>query len=152
MTTHFDANIADEVRNALKLYAKEHSKIDIDVQNSVVRLTGIVESKAARNVAINAALGVPGVVSVQDQLMVKSDSVMETVGEYVDDALITTTAKAKLLAETGLASFSISVETNQGVVTLTGKVDKAEQSAQAERAVKMINGVKRVENVLVVRV
>ena len=148
MHTETDIILAERVKNAVEHQVHEHGDIVVTAESGMVSLSGIVESEASRTMAINAARSVHGVMSVNDQLHIKG-SATQSMGEYVDDALITTTAKAKLLAETGLASLSISVETNQGVVTLTGSVDKLTHATQAEQVVKMINGVKRVDNKLI---
>ena len=75
----------------------------------------------------------------------------ESVGEYVDDATITASAKAKLTAEKAANFTRISVETTNNVVSLTGEVDSKDQKERAEKIVKQINGVKRVDNKLQIK-
>jgi osmotically-inducible protein OsmY len=71
-------------------------------------------------------------------------------GEDVDDTTITTTVKDKLVAEK--ATFTgIRVDTNLGVVRLSGVVDSAVEKARAEGVAESVNGVKRVINDLQVR-
>jgi hypothetical protein len=73
-----------------------------------------------------------------------------TIGQKVDDAAITAKVKATLLASNDVSGTDISVETNAGRVTLTGKV---KDQAQVDRAVAMaraIDGVVDVENLLLV--
>lgn len=62
----------------------------------------------------------------------------EGTGEYVDDTLITTKVKAAILAEPGLKSAEINVETFKGVVQLSGFVSS---QANANRAVEISRGV-----------
>lgn len=69
----------------------------------------------------------------------------------VSDSVITTKAKADLLAEKGLKSTRISVETFNGVVILSGFVDNEISKQKAETIVAKIDGVKSVKNSLVVR-
>ena len=73
------------------------------------------------------------------------------VGVVIDDSIITTKAKAKILATKELKSLQISVETRQGEVTLSGLVDNEASKAKAEEVVSGIEGVKSVNNGLQVR-
>jgi len=70
--------------------------------------------------------------------------------QALDDAEITTRAKAELLAEPGLKSLQINVDTDKGVVTLTGTVDSKANSDKASARMMAISGVKDVNNKLVV--
>ncbi|HTP63157.1 MAG TPA: BON domain-containing protein [Burkholderiales bacterium] len=67
------------------------------------------------------------------------------------DSAITTKVKAALLTEKGVPSTSISVETYESRVLLTGFVDTAAVKEQAGKAARGIEGVKRVQNNLVVK-
>lgn len=75
----------------------------------------------------------------------------QTVGEYFDDATITTAVKGNILAEKGLSSFEISVKTTDGIVALTGATSSAESSELAGRVAKQTDGVRRVVNNLTVK-
>ena len=70
---------------------------------------------------------------------------------YVSDSATTLAVKAKLLAAEGVPSMSISVETTNGVVHLTGHVKEQDQIAKAENAAKSVEGVQSVQNDLVVK-
>jgi osmotically-inducible protein OsmY len=74
-----------------------------------------------------------------------------TAGEMVDDAGITSRIKTRLLAEDVLQGLAIDVDTFEGVVTLTGAVKTEEQKQRAEEITKNFSGVKKVNNLLVVR-
>lgn len=75
----------------------------------------------------------------------------ETAGELVDDTVITTNVKAKLAAEKGATLTRIEVDTNRGVVQLSGTVSSASDRAMAERVARTVGGVKSVRNNLQVR-
>jgi hyperosmotically inducible periplasmic protein len=66
------------------------------------------------------------------------------------DAAITADVKSRLIAEPGIRSFSINVDTNNGVVLLKGDVKSAAQRATAERLARKAKGVKAVRNELAV--
>lgn len=74
-----------------------------------------------------------------------------TVGNVIDDSIITTKAKAKILATEDLKSLQISVETHQGEVILSGFVDNESAKMKAEEVVSKIEGVKSVKNGLEIR-
>jgi hyperosmotically inducible protein len=67
------------------------------------------------------------------------------------DSAITTKVKGELLLAKGLPSTSISVETYEGQVQLSGFVDKKEQLAAAGKIAAAVSGVKKVHNGLKVK-
>lgn len=72
----------------------------------------------------------------------------KTAGTQVDDAAITTKVKAKLAADGDINPFNIDVDTNEGVVTLQGRVAKDEARTKAEQLARDTDGVKRVINLI----
>ena len=78
----------------------------------------------------------------------KVDSSMNKVGNFMDDSAITAKVKAALVDHDNIKSTDISVKTDQKVVTLSGFV---ESQAQAEEAVKVVEGVTSVSDKLHVR-
>ena len=75
----------------------------------------------------------------------------ESTGEYIDDSAITTKVKAALLAEPGIRSYQISVETFKGVVQLSGFVDTQQQKSKAGEIVWSVDGVRSVKNNILVK-
>ena len=71
-----------------------------------------------------------------------------TAGTQVDDAAITTKVKAKLAADGDINPFNIDVDTNEGVVTLQGRVAKDEARIKAEQIARDTDGVRRVINLV----
>jgi hyperosmotically inducible periplasmic protein len=74
----------------------------------------------------------------------------KTIGENVDDSLITASVKSRLVAERTKSLTSVDVDTRQGVVYLKGTVATAEQRAEAERIARTVNGVRQVVNNLTI--
>ena len=72
----------------------------------------------------------------------------QTAGQQVDDATITASVKAKLAADGDINPFNIDVDTNGGVVTLNGRVAKAEARTKAEQLARDTDGVTRVINLI----
>jgi hyperosmotically inducible periplasmic protein len=75
----------------------------------------------------------------------------ESTGEYIDDAAITTKVKAALIADKEVSSFPISVETNKGVVYLTGTASTGQEADQAATIARGVAGVKSVVNKIQVK-
>ena len=74
-----------------------------------------------------------------------------SVGLIIDDSVITTKVKAKILATEDLKSLQISVKTLNGEVSLTGLVETEAAKMKAEEVVKNVAGVKSVINSLEVK-
>ena len=72
----------------------------------------------------------------------------KSAGTQVDDAAITTKVKAKLAADGDINPFNIDVDTNEGVVTLQGRVAKEEARTKAEQLARETEGVRRVINLV----
>jgi osmotically-inducible protein OsmY len=74
-----------------------------------------------------------------------------TTGQNIDDSNTTAAVKTQLARDKVSSLTRIDVDTNAGVVSLTGTVESAEQRARAEQIAKGVGGVKRVINNLQVQ-
>jgi len=72
-------------------------------------------------------------------------------GQAIDDASITATIKGKYLVDDTLKGLDISVDTEQGVVTLTGPVQSDTAKELATQIAQGVEGVVRVDNQLTVQ-
>lgn len=75
----------------------------------------------------------------------------ETTGAYIDDGTITTQIKSRMLSDPAVAGTSISVETLNGTVMLSGFAKSESEKAAAERIARDVNGVKSIKNAIAVR-
>ena len=75
----------------------------------------------------------------------------ETAGSYIDDTAITTAVKAKFVEDKTVAASSISVETLNGTVQLSGFAKSVAEKSQAEAIARGVKNVKSVRNDIVVR-
>ncbi len=75
----------------------------------------------------------------------------QSTGSYVDDAAITTAVKAKFLEDKTVSGMSISVETLNGTVQLSGFAKSTTEKAQAANIAMGVKNVKSVRNDIVVR-
>ena len=72
-------------------------------------------------------------------------------GTYLDDKTISTKVKTELAADSVTQAINIEVETYNGVVQLSGFVDKERTIERAEEIARKVPGVKDVKNNLIVR-
>jgi hyperosmotically inducible protein len=70
----------------------------------------------------------------------------QSAGQYVDDRTITSTVKAKLVADKAANLTRVDVDTTNRVVYLNGIVQSREQRARAEQLAMQVSGVREVKN------
>jgi len=70
----------------------------------------------------------------------------QTMGESIDDSYITSSVKTQLASDKMVSLTRVEVETNNGVVYLTGQVQTAEQRSHIGSLTSQVKGVKRVVN------
>ena len=75
----------------------------------------------------------------------------KTAGRNIDDATITASVKSTLVAEKASNLTRVDVDTNNGVVSLNGVVESAQQKSRAEQLARRVDGVKSVINNLQVQ-
>lgn len=75
----------------------------------------------------------------------------QSVGSYVDDAGITTAVKAKMAEDKNVSATSISVETLNGTVQLSGFAKSDAEKARAGEIARTTKHVREVRNSIVVR-
>jgi len=73
-----------------------------------------------------------------------------SVGQVIDDSTITASIKTKLMEDQRTEAFDINVTTRQGMVTLEGGADSALAKTTATNIAKATEGVKSVDNRIVV--
>jgi len=77
---------------------------------------------------------------------VKSENAADKTGDVIADAAITSEVKTKFLAEPGVSGLDIHVDTDNGVVTLSGNVKTKAEANKAMTIARGSKGVKRVVN------
>ena len=102
----------------------------------------MIRTTVAAMTAAAALFVLPGCAVTRDQ---------STVGEYIDDATITTKVKARMIENKQVDAAAISVETLNGTVMLSGFAKNSTERATAESIAREIKGVKSVKNEITVR-
>ena len=116
----------------------------VDTRKGEVQLSGFVDSQAQIDRAIAVTRGVAGVKNIENKVSLKGAAA--TVGNKVDDGIVTTKVKAALLADANVKSFDIAVVTRKGEVQLSGFVDNQSQIDRAIEVARGIEGVRSVSN------
>ncbi|HEX9944951.1 MAG TPA: BON domain-containing protein [Thermoanaerobaculia bacterium] len=146
-TRDMDSAISSKIDESLEAStAVKARQVNVQTREAVVYLTGIVDSEDSRREAGRIAWRTAGVDGVVNDLTVGE----RTVGDWVDDTLISSRLKAMLIADTGVRASDIDVSSSQGVVTLIGRVRTSAMKQDAERIARGIPGVTDVHNELVV--
>ena len=70
----------------------------------------------------------------------------ETAGQNIDDSALTTSVKTSLAGEKLNTLTRVGVETNNGIVYLTGEVETATEKSRAGTVASQVKGVKQVVN------
>ena len=114
--------------------------ININSFNRTVLMTGEIPAESARQPAEMLVRALPGVVRVEDYMVVAPPS---TFSERNNDTWITGKVRSRLLGGEGYSSQAIKVITERGVVYMMGLVTRAEGDAAA-RVVSQTTGVVKV--------
>jgi hyperosmotically inducible protein len=125
------------------------SDIKVETRKGEVQLSGFVDSQNQMDRAVTIAKGVAGVKNVDNKMSLKTTST--TMGDKIDDGVITTKVKAALLGDSTVKSSDIGVVTRDGEVQLSGFVDNQSQIDRATEVAKGVEGVKKVINEMSVK-
>lgn len=144
------------------------NNVTVVSRDGVVTLRGAVESENAKARAVALAREVEGVKNVQDELRVQTaaaaatttgpnatDQPTGTAGRTDDETQpgwITTKIQAQYFMNAEVKPWNVDVTTsNEGVVTLEGEVETADDKTEAVRIARATDGVSRVEDRLRVK-
>ena len=146
-----DATITSQVKSKL-VWSKntEGLSTNVTTKRGKVSLVGTADSAATKDLAGRLAMNTRGVVSVDNQLVVTSPSVAKTstqeAGEDMSDGWITTKVKSTFMFSSNVDGSEISVNTDKGIVALSGKVDSGAERALAIELAQNVRGVKSVNS------
>jgi hyperosmotically inducible periplasmic protein len=144
--------------------------INVATRDGVVTLTGFVEAEPQRALAVQIAKTTDGVRQVHDRLTLanppRERGAAATTGTVEpdtgavanapppphapDDALVTARVESKFFVDDRVKGRRIDVDTQKGVVTLSGQVADESERAQALLLARTTEGVARVEDHLTV--
>jgi hyperosmotically inducible periplasmic protein len=145
-----DTVVTTKVRAAL-LGDPDTKSFDIKVETrkGVVQLSGFVDNPTQAGQAKRIASAIEGVKSIDDAMTVKEGKT--SIGNVVDDGMVTTNVKSALLADPDTKSFEVAVATHKGEVQLSGFLASQAQIDHVVGVTKNVAGVTSVINELAVK-
>lgn len=123
-----------------KTYLKDDS-IKVDSKEGAVTLTGTVTQDSDKSLAENTVANLPGVISVDNQLVLSGTQPAEH-----SDAWITMKVKTALLFHRNVSATGTTVYTDNGVVTLQGVASSTAQKELTTEYAQDVANVKEVKN------
>ncbi|MDF3054750.1 MAG: osmY 3 [Gammaproteobacteria bacterium] len=126
------------------------SDVNIEARNGVIFLTGTTSTDQEASTLVEISSATPGVKEVD------TSKLKTTKSEHpLDDTFITAKVKGeflknKLFGDDPAPVMSVSVETKNGVVFLTGTAKNKQQASNAVRLAKSVKGVKKVTSTVTV--
>jgi osmotically-inducible protein OsmY len=127
-----------------KSYLKDDN-IKVESKDGVVALTGTVSKDYHKFLAQETVAGLPGVKSVTNQITVVGDQPTDN-----SDAWITMKVKTALAFHKNVSASDTEVNTQKGVVTLSGSADNNAKKQLTGEYAKDVEGVTEVRNNLTV--
>jgi osmotically-inducible protein OsmY len=137
-----DAQIQRDVLRELSWDPRvEETRVGVEVDAGVVRLTGAVPTWAERSAAQDAAHRVIGVMDVANDIEIRPPGAIERTDTDVAHAVRKALEWDAFVPDTLIRS-----TVSDGVVTLEGRVDRQAQREDAERCIRNMTGVRGLLN------
>jgi len=124
--------------------------IKVVTRKGTVQLSGFVDNQTQLDRAVYVAHNVEGVTAVENNMTLKEGKAA-TVGNTLDDSIITTRVKTVLLADPDVKGVDIGVVTRKGEVQLSGFVGTQVQIDRAVALAQVVEGVQSVVNQMSVK-
>lgn len=144
-----DGWLSMQVKWAL-LYNRNVSAVNtqVFVTDGVVTLKGQADSQAQKDLTGEFAKDIDGIKDVDNQMTIgeSANKPDQNKDNKIDDASITAQVKMAFLTHHSTSAFKTGVETNNGVVTLSGSATSDAGKDMATKVASDINGVTNVVN------
>jgi hyperosmotically inducible periplasmic protein len=140
-----DRKIEDAAKASYNYRTVLADNVKVKANDGVVTLSGTVEDKDDKALAVDTVENLPGVVSVKNDITIKSSH-----PEHSDE-WIAFKVRSRLLVKANVSAATTTVAVKDGIVTLTGTADDAAQKELTAAYAKDINWVKSVKNEIVVK-
>ncbi|MBU1087303.1 MAG: BON domain-containing protein [Candidatus Omnitrophica bacterium] len=144
-----DGWISLQIKSSL-LFNRNVSGINtqVFVKDGIVTLKGEAANQAQKDLAGAYSRDVSGVKDVKNEITIAKIPAepKQTMGEKIDDASITAQVKVAFLSHHSTSAFKTGVQTNNGVVTLTGNAVNSASKDMAGKVANDVNGVTQVIN------
>ncbi len=140
-----DRKIEDAAKASYNYRTVLEDHVKVKANDGVVTLTGTVQDADDKALAADTVENLPGVLSVNNQITVKSSYPEHS------DAWIAFKIRSELLVKANVSVANTKVAVSDGVVSLTGTADNTAQKDLTGVYAAEIDGVKTVRNDIVIR-
>lgn len=142
--TDTDQRIEDSIKSSTN-FRSGLDHIDVRSVDGVVVLTGTVADRSQKDLAEDTASRTPGVVRVDNRLNVAGSEPAQR-----SDDWIALKIKSTLLVKPNVSATKSKISVNNGIVTITGTAENQAQKELTTAYVKDIEGVRGVNNGMIV--
>ncbi|MBK9990722.1 MAG: BON domain-containing protein [Verrucomicrobia bacterium] len=140
-----DRKIEDAAKASYNYQTVLEDHVKVKAQDGVVTLTGTVQDKDEKALAVDTVENLPGVTSVKNEIKVESKFPEHS------DGWVALKIRSRLLVKANVSATGTKVAVQDGVVTLSGTADNSAQKELTEVYAKDIDGVKSVKNEIVIK-
>ena len=144
-SSEMDRKIEDAAKASYNYRTVLEDHVKVKVSDGVVTLTGTVQDDDEKDLASETVKNLPGVTAVNNKITIK-----ETYPKH-SDSWIAFKIRSRLLVKGHVSATATTVAVKEGVVTLTGTADNSAQKELTGVYAKEIEGVKSVNNDIVVK-
>lgn len=150
-----DPWVSMKVKTTLLFHRNVSATTNVSTKDGIVTLQGDASNQAEKDLTTEYAKDVEGVKDVQNEMTVPATGKpgektigdkIDAVGGSIDDASITALTKMTLLYHRSTSGLHTKVETNNGMVTVSGKAGSAAEKDLVTKYVQDVHGVKGVDN------
>lgn len=147
-----DAWLVTKVKSTLLFHRNVSALTSVTANEGVITLNGVANDLAEKNLTGVYAMDIEGVTKVVNAMTINPAPVenKSSLGEQIDDASITAQVKMVLLSHRSTSALRTSVETHDGVVTLSGFAKNGAEVDLASNITSSTKGVLEVVNKMVV--
>lgn len=146
-TENAAANAAANTRSAAATVAQKTENAAETAVEKTKQVASNIADKTER--AVDRVAGRTDVAADKTERV--ADNAAAKTGKVISDSVITTKVKADLFKEPELSAMAIHVETEKGVVMLSGFVDSKADAEKAVRLAKSVEGVTQVKSAIKVK-
>ena len=140
-----DRKIEEAAKSSYNYRTVLEDNVKVKANDGIVTLTGTVQDKDDKDLAADTVENLPGVTAVKNEIVVKSTYPEKS------DAWMAFKIRSRLLVKGNVSATSTKVTVTDGNVILTGTADNAAQKELTAAYAKDIDGVKTVQNEIVVK-
>ena len=140
-----DRKIEEAAKSSYNYRTVLEDNVKVKANDGIVTLTGTVQDKDDKELAADTVENLPGVTAVKNEIVVKSTYPEKS------DAWMAFKIRSRLLVKGNVSASSTKVSVNDGNVILTGTADNAAQKELTAAYAKDIDGVKTVQNEIIVK-